>query len=102
MTTFLFKLIVVPLLIGGVSLAGRRWGPSVSGWLVGLPLTSAPVVLFLAIDQGTAFAAAAAQAIMIGLISVGLFCLTYSWLARRYDWLPTMLLGWLAVIASIT
>jgi hypothetical protein len=101
MAILLFKLILCPLLIGAVSLAGRRWGPSVSGWLVGLPLTSAPVVLFLAIDQGRAFAAASAQAIMVGLISVGIFCLTYSWLARRLDWLPTLLLGWLTVFASI-
>ena len=43
----LFKLLLTPVIIGLVSLAGRRWGPAVSGWLVGLPLTSAPVVLFM-------------------------------------------------------
>ena len=42
------KLVLTPLLIGMASVAGRRWGPVVSGWLIGLPLTSAPVVLFLA------------------------------------------------------
>ena len=103
MSTLLFKLILGPLLIALVTMAGRRWGPSIGGWLVGLPLTSAPVVLFLALDQGTAFAAVSAQAIMVGLISVGLFCLTYSWLARvrRWRWLPTMLAGWLVVFISI-
>jgi hypothetical protein len=100
MATFLFKLILSPLLIGVVSIAGRRWGPAVSGWLVGLPLTSGPVVLFLALDQGPAFAAASAQAIMLGIISVGLFCLTYSRLARRWDWLPALLAGWLMVFIS--
>ncbi len=100
METFLFKLILSPLLIGGVSLAGRRWGAAVSGWLIGLPLTSGPVVLFLALDQGPAFAAAAAQAIMLGIISVGLFCLTYSRLAPRWAWLPTLLAGWGVVLAS--
>jgi len=38
-----FKLLLTPALLGLVSLAGRRWGPAVSGWLVGLPLTSGPV-----------------------------------------------------------
>ena len=57
MATFLFKLILSPLLIGAVSVLGRRWGPAISGWLIGLPLTSGPVVLFLALDQGTVFAA---------------------------------------------
>jgi hypothetical protein len=100
MATFLFKLILSPLLIGAVSLVGRRWGPAVSGWLVGLPLTSGPVVLFLALDQGPAFAAASAQAIMLGIISVGVFCLTYSRLARRWDWPPVLLTGWLMVLIS--
>jgi hypothetical protein len=46
------KLVLTPTLIGVVSLAGRRWGPGVSGWLVGFPLTSGPVALFLALAQG--------------------------------------------------
>ncbi|HLI06681.1 MAG TPA: hypothetical protein VKV40_08945 [Ktedonobacteraceae bacterium] len=37
MVLFVFKLLLTPLLIGLVSLAGRRWGPAVSGWIVGLP-----------------------------------------------------------------
>ena len=100
MLTFLIKLILSPLLIGAVSLAGRRWGPAVGGWLVGLPLTSGPVLLFLALDQGTAFAAVSAQAIMLGLNTVAIFCLCYSWLARRWPWLPTLLASWLVVITA--
>ena len=57
----LLKLILTPLLIGSISVAERRFGPAVSGWLVGLPLTSAPVALFLALEQGTAFASRVAQ-----------------------------------------
>src|SRR5437763_972159 len=92
--TFLFKLILSPLLIGGLSLAGRRWGPAVSGWLAGLPLTSGPVLLFLALDQGPAFTVAAAQATMLGLISTGAFCLVYSRLAYRRPWPATLLASW--------
>src|SRR5262249_20178928 len=54
------KLVLTPTLIGAVSMAGRRWGPGVSGWLVGFPLTSGPVAFFLALDQGVSFAAGAA------------------------------------------
>lgn len=100
MGTFLFKLILGPLLIGVVSLAGRRWGAPVSGWLAGLPLTSGPVALFLALDQGPVFATASAQAIMLGIIPVGVFCLTYSWLARRWPWPPTLLGGWGVVVTA--
>src|SRR2546427_679588 len=56
----LLKLLLTPLFILIITLIGRRWGSLVSGWLVGLPLTSAPVVLFLALEQGTAFASRAA------------------------------------------
>lgn len=42
-----FKLLMTPLVVGLISLAGRRWGARVSGWRVGLPLTSAPITMFL-------------------------------------------------------
>src|SRR5207248_2134873 len=63
-------------------------------------LTSGPVILFLALDQGTAFAAVAAQAILLGMISVGVFCLSYGRLARRWPWPPTLLAGWGLVFLS--
>jgi hypothetical protein len=90
------KPLLVPALIGAVSLAGRRWGPMVSGWLVGLPLTSGPVALFLAVEQGNAFAASAAQGMLTGIISLSAFCFTYSRLAIRFRWLPSILAGWIA------
>jgi hypothetical protein len=99
MNLFIFKLIVTPALIGGVSLAGRRWGPVVSGLLIGLPLSSGPVALFLALDQGVRFAAVASIGIMLGTISVALFALCYSWLAFRWSWLPTILVSWLLFLA---
>ncbi len=89
-----FKLLLAPVLVGLVSLVGRRWGPSISGWLVGLPLTSGPIALFLALDHGTTFAALAAQNIMLGLISVACFCLAYSWLSLRLGWLGSLLISW--------
>ncbi len=89
-----FKLLLTPLLVGFVSLAGRRWGPVISGWLVGLPLTSGPVALFLALGLGRSFASNAAQGTLIGLISVAAFCLTYSWLSFRLSWLTCILISW--------
>jgi hypothetical protein len=77
------KLVLTPALIGGVSLAGRRWGPGVSGWLVGFPLTSGPVAFFLALDHGVTFAAAAAVGSMTGAGAQAVFCLLYGRLTRR-------------------
>ncbi len=93
-----FKVLLTPILIGLVSLAGRRWGPAVSGWLVGLPLTSGPVAFFLALEQGKAFAATAAIGTLLGQISVALFCLTYSWLSFRLNWVWNLLICWCVFI----
>jgi hypothetical protein len=94
------KLLLTPALIGLVSLMSRRWGPAISGWFVGLPLTSAPVALYLALDQGTTFAAHAAQGTMLGLISVANFCLTYSWVSLRIGWFGSLLVSWCVFFAS--
>jgi hypothetical protein len=94
------KLLLTPALIGIVSLVGRRWGPTVSGWFVGLPLTSAPITLFFALDQGTAFAAHAVQGTLLGLISVACFRLAYCWLSFRVGWLGCLLVGWCVFFAS--
>jgi hypothetical protein len=81
MSSLALKLVLTPALIALASLIGRRWGPAVGGWLVGLPLTSGPVVLFLALGQGTHFAAAAATGTLAGTISGTAFCLAYAALA---------------------
>lgn len=94
-----FKLLLTPVLIGLVSLAGRRWGPAVSGWLVGLPLTAGPVALFLALGLGTAFASRAAQGAILGLVSLAGFCLVYSWLSFRAGWLWSLLASWVVFFA---
>src|SRR5450755_984842 len=90
----LLKLILTPLLVGGITLLGRKLGPAISGWLVGLPLTSGPIALFLALEQGNVFAARAAQGTFIGVISVAVFCVTYSWLSLRLGWFMCWLGSW--------
>lgn len=78
MTLFVIKLILTPLLIAAATLTARKWGESVGGWLVGLPLTSGPVSVFLALEQGPQFAAHAAQSGLFGAVGVGVFCLAYA------------------------
>jgi len=84
---FWLKLIVTPLLIAIATLVTRRWGPGVGGWLAGFPLTSAPVSVFLAIEQGPAFAAGAAVGTLLGLAAMGFSCLVYGRAARLTGWI---------------
>jgi hypothetical protein len=100
MDTLALKLVLTPVLVGTASLAGRRWGPEVSGWFVGLPLTSGPIAFFLALNNGVAFAAATAVGTLAGAISQAAFCLAYGWLALRCGWLVTVSVSCLGFAAS--
>ena len=86
MEAFLLKLLVTPALVGVASLAGRRWGAAVSGWLVGIPLTSGPIAFFLALDPGVHFAADASVGILAGTVSQAAFALAYAWTGMRFPW----------------
>jgi hypothetical protein len=93
MDHLVLKLVLTPLLIGAATLAGRRRGPAVGGWLVGLPLTSAPIAFFLALQEGVAFAAAAAVGILAGTLSQAAFSLVYAGLAPRGGWVACVVAG---------
>ena len=86
MGILLLKLTLTPVLIGVASLASRRWGAGVGGWLVGIPFTSGPIAFFLAIGPGEHFAADASVGILAGAVSQTAFALAYAWVALRYRW----------------
>ena len=97
------KILLTPVLIAAASLAGRRWGTTISGWLVGLPFTTGPVVFFLALDHGNQFAAAAATGTLAAAISEVGFCTAYANCAfrfTRFKWPFSLLAGVLAFAAS--
>lgn len=91
MNILALKLILAPVIIGSASLAGRKWGPAVSGWIVGMPLTSGPVIFFVALSHDTAFAANSALGVLSGGLSLVAYALTYSWLATRFRWFISIL-----------
>jgi hypothetical protein len=101
MNILTLKLILAPVIIGGTSLAGRRWGPTVSGWLVGMPLTSGPVLFFLALNHDSTFTASTALGTLSGGLSLVVYCLSYSWLAVRLKW-PLAVTGSILCFAACT
>ena len=94
------KLVLTPVLVGAASLAGRRWGPGVSGWLIGIPFTSGPIAFFLALSPGGRFAQDAAAGIMAGAASQAVFCLAYAWTAQRAGWMGSLFGATVAFAAS--
>ena len=93
MTTLALKIALTPVLILAASWAGRRWGEAIGGWLVGLPLTSGPIALFLALEHGTDFAAAAAAGSLGGALAQACFCIAYGRAATRLRWPFALALG---------
>ncbi|MHC8411876.1 hypothetical protein ACYZTR_17565 [Pseudomonas sp. Hz4] len=102
----MLKLLVIPGFLLLISLAGKRWGPSVAGWLSGLPVVVGPILFFLAIEQGQVFAAQSATAALSAMFAMIAFCVTYAQVAQRSSWpwaLVISLLVWAtaAVVLSL-
>jgi hypothetical protein len=101
MNILMLKLILAPIIIGSASLAGRKWGSAISGWLIGLPLTSGPVIFFLSLNQEGDFVRAAILGTLSGGFALVAFCLVYAWLATRFRW-PLAMMGSLLAFALVT
>jgi hypothetical protein len=80
------KLSLTPILILAASLASRRWGNAIGGWIVGLPLNSGPVSFFLTLSQGPRFAEQAAAGTLIGTTAQVLLAVAYFWAVEWVGW----------------
>lgn len=67
-------------------MVGRRWGPTVSGWVGGLPLASGPLTFFVTVEQGAPFGAASAVSTLAGLLAVAVFAVAFGRLAGGRSW----------------
>jgi hypothetical protein len=90
----LLRLTLAPLLVAAATLAAQKWGPRVGGLLLGLPLTTGPIFLLLAIDQGLHFPAGATVGVLLGLVGLAAFAVTYAAASSKT--------GWVASLASAT
>lgn len=96
----LAKLVLVPLLIAAITVAGQRLGPRVAGALTGLPVVAGPIALFLALEQGAAFGARAAVGTLAAEASLAVFCVLYALVARQASWWQSLLVGWAGFAVS--
>jgi hypothetical protein len=86
-----FKLVVTPLLLLAATAATRRWGEMLGGFIVGLPLTSGPISVFLALEHGPEFAVQATSGSLVATAAQAGFCIVYCSLAT---------LGWPLALAG--
>ena len=101
MDLLITKLIVTPSLMWFVSYVSKRWGSIIGGLLSGMPLTSAPISIYLAAEQGTSFARAAAISSISGLTAVTFFYLIYAIASRFVTLLGTAAMAFIGFALSI-
>jgi hypothetical protein len=94
MVLLALRIVAAPVLVLAASMAQQRFGQSVGGRFVGLPLTSLPLLALLAAGDGLSFAASAATAALAGVVAQCVWALVYATAARRRG--P----GWSAAAAT--
>ena len=100
MRILIATILLTPVLVLLVSLAGRRWGPIVGGRLAALPLTSGPILLIAALGGGAGAARSVAEGSLAGLPAVVVFCAGYRISAARCPWPVCLLIAGAATVVT--
>jgi hypothetical protein len=100
-TVLAAKILLAPLCVVAVSLAGRRWGVAVAGVLGGLPVVAGPVLLVVTLLHGRDFGADAAAGTLLGLAALTAFVIVYGRVAAAAGPGPSVLCGWMAFLCGV-
>lgn len=95
------KVLMAPVLVAVSTWVSRRWGGRVGGWLLGLPVTSGPVSVFLFVEHGAGFARSAARGALLGLVATAVFCVFYAAVAQRENWWRSLAGAYAACIGFV-
>ena len=90
----ILRLLLVPAAVWMASIAGRRWGHAVSGYLGGLPLIGGPITLYLALDEGAEFAARSATLTLAAILAQAAHLIALAHVGRRASWPWSLAAGW--------
>ena len=93
------KLALVPFAVWLASLAARRWGHAVSGYLGGLHMIGGPITLYLALDLGADFAARSALVPLAASAGQAAHRRAFSLGGQARGALVALLAGWAAFAA---
>lgn len=94
------KLTLVPLFLLVVSMSGKWWGPSIAGWLAGLPVVAGPILFILVLAHGPSFGARAATLSLSAILASEAFNFAYAWTCRSRSWHVALAAGLITWIIS--
>jgi hypothetical protein len=95
------KILLAPLCVVAVSLAGRRWGVATAGVLGGLPVVAGPILLVVTLLHGRDFGAEAAAGTLLGLAALTSFVVIYGRVAATAGAIASALCGWMAFLFGV-
>jgi hypothetical protein len=95
------KILLAPLCVVAVSLAGRRWGVAAAGVLGGLPVVAGPILLVETLLHGRNFGADAAAGTLLGLAALTAFVVVYGRVATASTPVASVLGGWAAFLLGV-
>jgi hypothetical protein len=91
MIFLVIRLSLTPLAVLAGTVAQRRFGHAISGLVLGLPLTSLPILWFIAVRHGAPFAETMTAALLVGSVAEAAVLWLYAHLTARVS--PTLALG---------
>ena len=91
---------MMPIVIGGVTIASKKWGNLVGGMIASLPWIAGPIMLFFTIEQGVDFAVNSVKGIMMGIVGVLAFCFAYIYSSLKSKWYISLVLAYCAFVAT--
>jgi hypothetical protein len=100
MNTLAIKILLMPIVIAIVSHAIKKWGPTMAGIISCLPWVAGPILIFIAVEQGSIFAAHTIPGVMVGILGWLAFCVTYAYLGRKYNPIWCCISGYLAYLLT--
>jgi hypothetical protein len=100
-TLLVAKILLSPLCVVAVSLAGRRWGMAAAGLLGGLPVVAGPILLVETLLHGRDFGADAAAGALLGLAALTAFVVVYGRTALAAGPVPSVLWGWTSFLLCV-
>ncbi len=104
MLLLILRLVSAPVVILAATMAQRRFGHAVSGLIVGLPLTSVPLLWLVALGHGTPFAGSMSTALLTATSAQAVLIWSYARLARHFSPLvaATGSIGVFVIVALLT
>ena len=99
MADLILKIALAPTLVVLATLVARRWGDTIGGIVIAVPVVAGPILLVFGLEHGADFVDRAARAALLGIVAVGAFCVA-SGRCLRLGWGIAIAAGWLAYAAT--